>query len=167
MLSLAIAAALAAQYPSPQAPQYGAPMPQYAAPQTYSVPVQFAAPQVTMLGAGAVVPPGPFGMFLGHLGRKLEQHSWPRVQPMMAQPAMQQTVYLQMSAPMVQQAVYTVPAPVQYQSPPVYGAPVPPMKNPPTQTYGSPQAQQSPPPNPYGATKPSPASEAAPPVPRA
>ena len=165
MLSLALAAALAAQYPTPQAPMYGAPMPQYAAPQTYSVPVTYAAPSVTMLGAGAVIPPGPFGMFLGHLGRKLEQHSWPRVQPVMAAPAMQQTVYLQVAQPQVMQAVYTVPAPVQYQSPPVYGAPQPPMKNPPA-TYGSPQTQQGPPPNPYGAPKPNPASEAAPPVPR-
>ncbi len=160
MTPLVLALALIGQYPTPQAPQYGAPA-QYAAPITYSAPVTYAAPQVVMLGAGQVVPPSPFGMMLGHIGRKLEKHSWPRVQPtMMSAPAqVQQTVYLQMSQPVVQQAVYTVAQPT-YQAPPqTYGAPQPPMKNPP-QTYGSPQApqygsqqQQSPAPQ-YGAQQP-------------
>ena len=151
---------------------YGAPA-QYAAPipQTFSVPVTYAAPSVTMLGAGAVIPPSPFGLMLGHIGRKLEMHSWPRVQPMMAAPAMQQTVYLQVAQPQVMQAVYSVPAP-QYQAPPMqYGAPQPPQKNPPQQyqappTYGSPQAPQGGG-GMYGAPRPNPASEAAPPVPKA
>jgi hypothetical protein len=180
MIPLALALGLVAQYPSAQAPMYGAPPPaQYAAPQTFSVPVTYAAPQVTMLGAGAVIPPGPFGLFLGHLGQKLERHAWPRVQPVMAQPAVAQTVYLQMSAPVVQQAMYTVPAPT-YAAPPVqYAAPPQPMKNPPTQ-YGSPQApqggmygaqqQQQQQPAQYGATGPGPAAtkpdEGAPPVPK-
>jgi hypothetical protein len=178
MHSVLLAVALAGQYPSPQAPMYGAPPPaQYAAPMTYSAPVTYAAPQVVMLGAGQVIGPSPFGAMLGRLGQKLEKHAWPRVQPMTmaAQPAVQQTVYLQMSQPMVQQAVYSVAQP-QYAAPPVqYAAPPQPMKAPP-QAYGSPQASQYQAPQPQaqagqaaspgapvlGATKP---SESVPPVP--
>jgi hypothetical protein len=159
MTPLVLALALAGQYPTPQAPQYGAPA-QYSAPvitgapglTAYAAPVTYAAPQVVMLGAGQVIQPSPFGMMLGHIGRKLEKHSWPRVQPMtMSAPAtMQQTVYLQMSQPVVQSrdfGIYTVAqptyqAPVQYAAPPTYGAPQPPAKAPPTQTYGSPQGGQ-------------------------
>ena len=164
MLPLALALVLAGQYPSPQAPQYGAPA-QYAAPVTYSAPVTYAAPQVVMLGAGQVVQPGPFGAMLGRLAQKLEKHAWPRVQPMTmaAQPAMQQTVYLQMSAPVVQQAVYTVAQPT-YQAPaPQYGAPPPSPAKAPPQTYGSPQAPQPQASAPQlGAPKP---NESVPPVP--
>jgi len=153
MTPLVIALALTGQYPSPQ---YQAP--QYAAPMTYSVPVTYAVPQVVTLGAGAVIPPGPFGQFLGHIGRKLEKHSWPRVQPapIMAQPAMQ-TIYLQITQPQIQQAVYTVAMPQTYAAPPqTYAAPPQPYKGQP-QTYGSPQASQ------YQAPKP---SESVPPVPQ-
>ena len=169
MTPLVLALALAGQYPSPQAPQYGSPQ-TYAAPVTYAAaPVTYAAPQVVMLGAAQVAQPGPFALMLGHLGRKLEKHAWPRVQPMTVQPAMQQTVYLQvqMSPPAVMQAapspLYSVgPAP-----PATYAAPPPqsPMKAPPT-PYSSPQAPQ------YGSTQPQapqPASaksdESVPPVP--
>jgi hypothetical protein len=170
MTPLVLALALTGQYSTPQAPMYGAPPPaQYAAPMTYAAPVTYAAPQVMMLGAGQVLQPGPFGAMLGRLGQKLEKHAWPRVQPMQmaAQPAVAQTIYLQMSAPMVQQAVYSVAQPT-YAAPPVqYGAPPQPQKGNP-QTYGSPQAPQYQAPQPQaqapqlGAAKP---SESVPPVP--
>jgi len=176
MTPLVLALALVGQYPTPQGPQYGAPA-QYAAPVTYAAPITYAAPQVVMLGAGQVIQPGPFGLMMGHLARKLEKHAWPRVQPMtMSAPAtMQQTVYLQMSAPVVQQAVYTALQPtyapaVQYSAPPSYGAPQPLAKAPPAQ-YGSPQApaygaqqqqQQAQAPQ-LGAPKP---DESVPPVPK-
>jgi hypothetical protein len=143
MTPFVLALALAGQYPSPQAPQYGAPPPQFSAPVTYATSV----PQVTLLGAGQVLQPNPFGAMLGRLGQRLEKHAWPRVQPVTvaAPPPVQQTIYLQMTQPVVQQAVYTVAQPafapaVQYQAPPSYGSPQPPPKAPPAQTYGSPQA---------------------------
>ena len=171
MLSLALAAALAGQYPTPQAPQYGAPIQYGAPPVTYSAPVTYAAPQVLMLGAGQVLQPNPFGLMLGRLGQRLEKHAWPRVQPVVAQaqsPVQQTKIYLQMSQPVMQQAVYTVAQPTYAAPPQTYGAPQPPLKAPPAQ-YGSPQAprygaqQQGQPQAPQlGSQKP---SESVPPVP--
>jgi hypothetical protein len=172
MTLLVLALALTGQYPSPQA-QYGAPA-QYAAQVTYAAPVTYSAPQVVMLGAGQVVQPSPFGAMLGRLGQRLEKHAWPRVQPMMAQAQapVQQTIYLQMSQPVVQQAVYSVAQPTYAAPQPQYAAPPPqtPAKAPP-QAYGSPQgpygasqaqAQVQDPPHTMGAAKP---SESVPPVP--
>lgn len=154
MTPLILLAALAGQYPSPQAPQT------YAAPVTYAAaPVTYAAPQVVMLGAGQVVQPGPFGLMLGSIGQRLQKHAWPRVQPMTVQaPPVTQTVYLQLSVgpPQVQQAVYTAPQAI-YAAPP----PQSPMKAPPT-TYGTPQAPQYGSAPQLGAPKP---SESVPPVP--
>jgi hypothetical protein len=169
MTPLVLALAVAGQYPTPQAPQYGAPAQYaapvtYSAPQTYSIPVTYAAPQVVTLGAGQVIPPSPLGLLLGHIGRSLEKHSWPRVQPMAAQPAAVQTIYLQIAPPQIQQAVYTVAQPsyqLQATPPPLqlqYAAqPQLPAKSPPPQQqYGTPQSAG------YGAARP---SESVPPVP--
>jgi hypothetical protein len=156
LTALALAALTAGQYASPQqGQQYGAPPPTYSAPLTYAIPQTYAAPQVVTLGAGQVIPPGPIGLCLGRLGQKLERHSWPRVQPMAAQPAstpMLQTIYVQLVQPQYQ--TYAMPQyappppPTMYGAPPppptMYGAPPPPKGQPQAQpqAYGSPQGGQ-------------------------
>jgi hypothetical protein len=151
LTALALAALTAGQYASPQGQQYGAPPPTYSAPITYAIPQTYAAPQVVTLGAGQVIPPGPIGLCLGRLGQRLERHSWPRVQPMAAQPVsapMLQTIYVQLVQPQPQYQTYAMP---QYAPPPpppptMYGAPPPPkgqpQSQPQPQTYGSPQGGQ-------------------------
>src|SRR5947209_4171008 len=99
MMPLMLAVCLAGQYPSPQQQVQSLP-----AQLVYSVPAPtYAAPQVVTLGAGQVVPAGPLGQALGHIGRKLEKHSWPRVQPIAAAPApVMQTVYVAVQQPQMQ-----------------------------------------------------------------
>jgi hypothetical protein len=134
MLPLILAAGLAGQYPTPQAPQYGAPP-----PQTYAAPVTYAAPQVVVLGAGQVVPPGPFDRLLGHIGQSLLKHSWPRVQPAATMQApvapVAQVVYVSIQQQPVMQASYVVQTPqLPYASPPYAGG-----KQAPQAQYGTPQ----------------------------
>ena len=161
MTPLILAVCLTAQYPTPQAPAYAPP--QYQQP-VYSIPMPAYQTQVVALGAGAVAPAGPFGQMLGHIGRKLEKHSWPRVQPVpatpMGQPIMQ-TVYVQVvpQMPPVQQAMYA-PQPSYQAAPPQYGTKAPPA-------YGSPQQPAYNASPPYGrGPGPNPAAESVPPVPQ-
>jgi hypothetical protein len=158
LTALALAALTAGQYASPQqGQQYGAPPPTYSAPITYAIPQTYAAPQVVTLGAGQVIPPGPIGICLGRLGQRLERHSWPRVQPMAAQPVsppMLQTIYVQLVQAQPQYQTYAMPQyappppPTMYGAPPppptMYGAPPPPKGQPQAQpqAYGSPQGGQ-------------------------
>lgn len=165
MHSVLVALALAGQYPSPQAPQQQ--VTSVPAQLVYSVPAPtYSAPQVVTLGAGQVMQAGPVGQMLGHLGRKLEKHSWPRMQPLAAQPApIVQTVYVAIQQPQpVMQATYAVQQPLP-QLP--VGVPQTPAKSPQQPAYGSPQYQQQQPQQPqsqqYGASKP---SEDVPPVPK-
>jgi hypothetical protein len=156
MHALVLALTVLGQYPSGQS-LYSAPPPQYAAPPppvAYSAPVTYAAPQVVTLGAGQVIPPGPIGLFLGHVGRRLERHSWPRMQPMQAAPmaTAAPVVYLAVAPPQYQVIQASYAAPQQ-----TYAAPPPqtPAKSPAT-PYSSPQTPTG---GLYGAPKP---NEAAP-----
>jgi hypothetical protein len=124
---------------SPAAAQYVVATPQstMGTPPTYAPTAQYAAPMAAPMVAG----PSCFGQLLGHVGRKLESYSWPRVQPMaMAVPQQaQQMVYVVMqpmaqSQPQIQVQYAPAPVPVgvpqqQSKSPPVQA---PPMQAPPT-----------------------------------
>jgi hypothetical protein len=136
LMHLRLAIPLVLLCSSNAAAQYVVATPQstMSAPPTYAAPAQYAAPMAAPMVAG----PGHFGAFLGHVGRKLESYSWPRVQPMaMAVPMQsQQMVYVVMQpmtqAPPQMQVQYA-PAPVGVpQQPTKATPPQAPMQAPPT-----------------------------------
>jgi hypothetical protein len=100
MLTVLMATALVAQYPTPQA-TYAAPPP--------GVPYSYSAPAPTQ-GQLVIVQPGPFSRIMGRIGQRMVECSLPRVR--MAPPVSQQVVQVSYAAP-----------PQNYGSPQNYGAP--------------------------------------------
>src|SRR4029450_2569619 len=106
------------RYPSARGygPPAAAPMPA-AAPTTYAL-APAAAPYAAVpmaMAAPSVIPPGHFGKMMGHLGRRLESYSWPRVQPpQVAYSAPAPMAYMAMPAPVMQVAYVPV---AQYAAP--------------------------------------------------